>query len=162
MASSAVYALIRITYLAVRGIHIISSSRIKPEHLVLLYTLTFARAFGIFCCFCFIWHYIPGKFVDYISHHVRSIMKIMWLSSWYHHTVQFFRQPGMGRPPALPSVVYVRVHHFRGRQFFTETSADVSGETIDLLNVVLTVPIEEQDEMGPAANSRGGVRARCR
>ena len=52
-ASSAVYALIPTTYLAVRGIHIISSSKIKPENRVLLYTLCtlmFARAFGIFCC----------------------------------------------------------------------------------------------------------------
>ena len=45
-ASSAVYALIPITYLAVRGIHIISSSKIKPENRVLLYTLMFARALG--------------------------------------------------------------------------------------------------------------------
>ena len=54
--------------------------------------------------------------------------------------MQWEHQPGMGRPPALPSVVYVRVHHFRGRQFFTETSADVNGETIDLLNVVPMPP----------------------
>ena len=54
LASSAVYALSRITYLAVRGIHIISSSKNKPENRVLLYTLIFARAFGIFCCFCLI------------------------------------------------------------------------------------------------------------
>ena len=38
LASSAVYALILITYLTVRGIHIISSSKIKPENRVLLYT----------------------------------------------------------------------------------------------------------------------------
>ena len=75
--------------------------------------------------------------------------------------MQWESQPGMGRPPALPSVVYVRVHHFRGRQLFTETSADVNGETIDLLNVVPVVSIEAQDEMGPAANSSGGVPARC-
>ena len=70
--------------------------------------------------------------------------------------MQWGPQPGMGRPPALLSVVYVRVHHFRGRQFFTETSADVNDETIDLQNVVPIVPMEAQDEMGPAANSRGG------
>ena len=75
--------------------------------------------------------------------------------------MQWEPQTGMGRPSALPSVVYVRVYHFRSRQFFTETSADVNGETIDLLNVVPIVSIEAQDEMGPAANSRGGVRARC-
>ena len=59
LASSAVYALMRITYLAVRGKHFISSSIIKPEHRVLLYTLMFARAFGIFCCFCLISYHIP-------------------------------------------------------------------------------------------------------
>ena len=75
--------------------------------------------------------------------------------------MQWEPQPGMGRPPALPSLVYVRVHHFRGRQVFTDTSADVNGETIDLRNVVPMVPIEAQDEMGPAANSSGGVPARC-
>ena len=75
--------------------------------------------------------------------------------------MQWEPQPGMEGPPALPSVVYVRVHHFRRRQLFTETSADVNGETIDLLNIVPIVPIEAQDEMGPAANSRGGVSARC-
>ena len=37
LASSAAYALIPITYLAVRGIHIILSSKIKPENRVLLY-----------------------------------------------------------------------------------------------------------------------------
>ena len=40
LASSAVYALNRITYLAVRGIHIISSSKTQPENRVLLYTVT--------------------------------------------------------------------------------------------------------------------------
>ena len=54
--------------------------------------------------------------------------------------MQYEPQRGMGRPPVLPSVVYVRVHHFRGQQFFTETSADVNGETIDLLNVVPMPP----------------------
>ena len=49
----------RITYLAVRGMHIISSSRIKSEDGVLLYTLMFARAFRIFCCFCLISFHIP-------------------------------------------------------------------------------------------------------
>ena len=98
LASSAVYALIRITYLAVRNIHIISSSRIKPEHRVQLYTLMFARAFGIFCCFCLFWYRVSGKFVVCISHHVRSITNIMWLSSWYHHhTVQFFRLQKLNR-----------------------------------------------------------------
>ena len=52
-ASSAVYALNPITYLAVRGIHIISSSKIEPENRVLLYTFMFARAFGIFRRSCF-------------------------------------------------------------------------------------------------------------
>ena len=61
LASSAVYALSRITYLAVRGIHIISSSKNKPENRVLLYTLIFARAFGIFCCFCLISCHRPGS-----------------------------------------------------------------------------------------------------
>ena len=61
LASSAVYALILITYLAVRGIHIISSSKIKPENRVLLYTLMFARAFGIFCCLCVNSYHIPGS-----------------------------------------------------------------------------------------------------
>ena len=75
--------------------------------------------------------------------------------------MQWEPQPGMEGPPALPSVVYVLVHHVRGRQFFMETSADVNGETIDLLNVVPIVPMKAQDEMGPAANSRGGMRARC-
>ena len=56
------FALIRITYLAARGMHIISSSRIKPEHRVLLYTLMFARAFGIFCCLCLISHHIPVSY----------------------------------------------------------------------------------------------------
>ena len=59
LASSAVYALIPITYLAIRGIHIISSWKIKPENRVLLYTLMFARAFGIFCCFCSMSYHIP-------------------------------------------------------------------------------------------------------
>ena len=58
LASSAVYALIPITYLAV---HIISSSKIKPENLVLLYMLMIARAFGIFCCFCLISYHILGS-----------------------------------------------------------------------------------------------------
>ena len=68
------FALIRITYLAVRGIHIISSSIIKPEHGVLLYTWMFARAFGIFCCFCLIWYHIPrsSSYTYYI----------MWDRSW--------------------------------------------------------------------------------
>ena len=48
-------------YLAVRGVHIISSSKIKPENRVLLYTFMFARAFGIFCCLCFNSHHIPGS-----------------------------------------------------------------------------------------------------
>ena len=38
LTSSAVYALIPITYLAVRGTHIISSLKNKPENRVLLYT----------------------------------------------------------------------------------------------------------------------------
>ena len=54
LASSAAYASIRITHLAVHGIYIISSSEHKVENRVLLYTLMFARAFGIFCCFCLI------------------------------------------------------------------------------------------------------------
>ena len=92
LSSSAAYALIRIIYLAVRGICIISSSKIKKENRVLLYTLMFARAYGIFCCFCLISYHIPDSswFVVYISH-LRSIMNIMWLisyhilgSSWYH------------------------------------------------------------------------------
>ena len=53
--------------------------------------------------------------------------------------------------------MYVRVH----KQFLTETSADVNGETIDSLNVVPILPIEAQDEMGPAAKSRGRGWARC-
>ena len=98
LASSVVYALIPITYLAVRGIHIVSSSKIKPGNSVLLYTLMFARAFGIFCCFCLFWYRVSGKFVVCISHHVRSITNIMWLSSWYHHhTVQFFRLQKLNR-----------------------------------------------------------------
>ena len=45
----------------------------------------FARAFGIFCCFCLISYHIPGSswFVVYMSHHVRSIMNIMWLISYH-------------------------------------------------------------------------------
>ena len=50
-----------ITYLAVRSIRIISSFKIRPENSVLLYTLIFARAFGIFCCFCLISYHIPGS-----------------------------------------------------------------------------------------------------
>lgn len=68
---------------------------------------------------------------------------------------------GGERPSALPSVVFVRVHNFRGRQFFTEPSAVVNGEIIDLRNVVPIVAMESQDEMGPAANATGTVRARC-
>ena len=60
LASFAVKALNRV-YLAVRVIHIISSSKIKPENLVLLYTLMFARAFGIFCCLCFNSRQIAGS-----------------------------------------------------------------------------------------------------
>ena len=61
LASSALSALFRITYLAVRGIHIISSSETKPENRVLLYTFMFARAFGIVCCLCLISYHIPGS-----------------------------------------------------------------------------------------------------
>ena len=61
LASSAVYVWFRTTYLAVRGIHIISSSKFKPENRLLLYTLMFARAFGIFCCLCMISYHIPGS-----------------------------------------------------------------------------------------------------
>ena len=35
----------------------------EPEIRVLLYTLMFARAFGIFCCFCLISYHIPGNIV---------------------------------------------------------------------------------------------------
>ena len=72
LASSAVYALNRITYLAVRGIHIFSSSKIKPEHRVLLYTLMFARAFGIFC---FMLDCVPHtrQFVVYISFRLQKL-----------------------------------------------------------------------------------------
>ena len=68
-------------------------------------------------------------------------------------------QPGMDRPLALPSVVYVRIHDFRVQQFFRERSVEVNDETIDLLNVVPIAPAEAQDEMGPATNSGGMVRA---
>ena len=60
-ASSAVSAWFRSTYLAVRGMHIILSSKIKPESRVLLYTFMFARAFGIFCCLCFNSRQIAGS-----------------------------------------------------------------------------------------------------
>ena len=69
--------------------------------------------------------------------------------------MQWEPQPGIGRPPALPSVVYVRVHHFRGRQFFTETSADVNGETIDLLNVVPIVPHRSTGRDGACSQQQG-------
>ena len=85
MASSAVYALIPITYLAVRGTHIISSSKIEPENCLLLYTLLFARAFGIFCCFCLISYHIPG-------------------SSWYTYHFVFKNQTGKSH-----TAVYVDV-----------------------------------------------------
>ena len=61
LASSAVYALIPITYQAVRGMHIISSSKIKSENRVLLYTWMIARAFGIFSCFCLTSYHIPAS-----------------------------------------------------------------------------------------------------
>ena len=85
LASSAVYALNRITYLAVRGIHIISSSKIKAENRVLLYTLMFARAFGIFCCLCFNSYHILG-------------------SSWYTYHFVFKNETGKSR-----TAVYVDV-----------------------------------------------------
>ena len=53
--------LTRITYLAVRGVHITSSSRIKSEDGVLLGTLMSARALGIYCCFCLISYHIPHR-----------------------------------------------------------------------------------------------------
>ena len=84
-ASSAVYAWFRTTYLAVRGMHIISSYKIKPENRVLLYTLMFARAFGIFSCLCFTFHHIPG-------------------SSWYTYHFVFKNQTGKSR-----TAVYVDV-----------------------------------------------------
>ena len=68
LASSAVYAFNRITCLAVRGIRIISSSNIKPENSVLMYTLMFARAFGIFCCFCLISYHIHGS--SWYTYHI--------------------------------------------------------------------------------------------
>ena len=37
----------------VEGGTVFSSSKIKPKNRVLLYTYMFARAFGIFCFFCF-------------------------------------------------------------------------------------------------------------
>ena len=37
--------------------------REEPENLLLLYTVMFARAFGIFCCFCLISYHIPGNIV---------------------------------------------------------------------------------------------------
>ena len=72
LASSVVYALIPTIYLAVRGIHIFSSSKIKPENRVLLYTSMFARAFGIFFCVCLISYHIPGS--SYLA--VRGIHRI--------------------------------------------------------------------------------------
>ena len=84
LASSAVSALIPITYLAVRDIHIISSSKIKPENLVLLYMLI-TRAFGIFCCFCLISYHIP-------------------CSSWYAYHFIFKNLTGKSR-----AAVYVHV-----------------------------------------------------
>ena len=36
-------------------------SREEPENRVLRYTVMFARAFGIFCCFCLISYHIPGS-----------------------------------------------------------------------------------------------------
>ena len=88
-ASSAVSAWFGTTYLAVRRIHItsceidhehhvveflvsssygtvFSSLNIKPEILALLYTLMFARAFGIFCCLLY---FVPG--ITYLA--VRGI-----------------------------------------------------------------------------------------
>ena len=35
--------------------------REEPEYRVLRYTVMFARAFGIFCCFCLISYHIPGS-----------------------------------------------------------------------------------------------------
>ena len=35
----------------------------EPENRALLYTVIFARAFGIFCCFCLISYHMPGKIV---------------------------------------------------------------------------------------------------
>ena len=84
-ASFAVAAWFRTTYLAVCGMHIISSSKIKPENRVLLYTLMFARAFGIFCCFCLISYHIPG-------------------SSWYTYHFVFKKWTGKTR-----TAVYVHV-----------------------------------------------------
>ena len=84
-ASSAVYALIPTTYLAVCGIHISSSSKIKQENRLLLYTLMFARAFGIFCYLCFKSHHIPG-------------------SSWYTYHFVFKNQTGKSH-----TAVYVDV-----------------------------------------------------
>ena len=83
------FALIRITYLAVRGIHIISSSIIKPEHGVLLYTWMFARAFGIFCCFCLIWYHIPrSSLYTYIILSC-EIDHFMWLVSYHIPRISF-------------------------------------------------------------------------
>ena len=63
-----------ITYLAVRGIHIISSSKIKPENRVPLYTFMFARAFGIFCCLCLIsYHIHTWQFLLYISFRLQKL-----------------------------------------------------------------------------------------
>ena len=98
LASSAVYALIRITHLAVRGIHILSSPKIKKENRVLLYTLMFARAFGIFCCFCLISYDIPGR--SWYTYH------IMWDRSWT--SCGWFRITYL----AVPGIIFSAYHRW--------------------------------------------------
>ena len=44
--------------------------------------------------------------------------------------MQWGQLPGAERRPALPPVVYVRIHNFRGKQFFRELSVIVNGKTI--------------------------------
>ena len=43
--------------------------REEPENRMLRHTVMFARAFGIFCCFCLISYHLPGtwQFVVYLS-----------------------------------------------------------------------------------------------
>ena len=59
------------------GTTVFSYSKIKPERQrALLYTLIFARAFGIFCCLLqFVWH--NSQFVLYISFRLQQLNRKM-------------------------------------------------------------------------------------
>ena len=122
-ASSAVSVWFSATYMAVRGMHIISSSKIQAEDRVLLYTLMFAGTFGMFCCLCFYSHHISGS--SWYTYHfvfrnltgksraavygdVRSCFRhlLLFLLDFVPHTWQFVEYISFHLQKLNPKIAY--------------------------------------------------------